>query len=341
MAYYQGLRDILMALNLNVMERTLTKCPLCGSPAIKEFPQIMAHKYYIQCDRCGEYEISDKFIIFRDVGEELSKVGYILSGLARELHETDGEAPNFTYENLETSLKHHLIPDVKNIEEKIQKLIQRIREKTSYFGEEIELGNMESVVPLAYAKNVKELKALLNLISGKRIASVKFVERSAAGIPVTDVKVVLSADGWDLGNKIDSKNKESERGFVAAWFDDSMDENITAAEEAISESGFIPVCIRDKHFSERIMDKALGEIRRSRFVIVDLTGNRGSVFFEAGFAFGLGIETIYVYHEKHSGKNTPLEFYVKHYQCYKYQTPADLKETIKSAISSRIKVPKQ
>lgn len=82
------------------------------------------------------------------------------------------------------------------------------------------------------------------------------------------------------------------------------------------------------------MDKALAEIRESRFLVVDLTKNRPSVFFEAGFAHGLGIEIIFVYKE---GEGTDLEFYAKHYQCYKYSSPDELRELVKNAISARIK----
>ena len=83
------------------------------------------------------------------------------------------------------------------------------------------------------------------------------------------------------------------------------------------------------------MDKALGEIRKSRFAVVDLTGKRGSVFFEAGFAFGLGAEIIFVY--KEGAEDDTLEFYARHYQCYAYSDAADLREKLKNSIQARIK----
>lgn len=310
----------------------LKSCPICGYNKIKQYPLQDPWAHFYECERCGQYKASDMLMHFSDVGEKLREVGYILSGLTRELQETGGKPPSFTPENYEAFTKRFPVPDINNIGEKIQKLLQRVREKTDYFGEDIELGNIETVVPLAYAKNAKELIAIFTLMTEKRVAKI--------GVTDGSVKIALTANGWDLTNQLGDKNKESDRGFVAVWFHDSMNENIDAAEQAITESGFRAICIRDEHFSERIMDKALGEIRRSRFVIVDLTGNRGSVFFEAGFAHGLGIETIYVYCEEHNGEVTNLEFYVKHYQCYKYKTPSDLKETLKAAIAARIKVSK-
>lgn len=318
----------------------LKNCPICGYAGAKQFSRSSRELGgFFQCERCGEYEASHNLFIFSDVNAKIQEISYILSGLARELFETGANPPSFSLENFETLAKRFPVPDVKSIEEKIKKLLQRVREKTQYFGEEIKLGDIETVVPLAYAKNSDELAALFTLMTEKKLAKIGILNNENDDGKRT-VRMTLSANGWDLTNTLEDKNKESDRGFVAVWFHDSMNENIDAAEQAIIESGFRAICIRDEHFSERIMDKALGEIRRSRFVIVDLTGNRGSVFFEAGFAHGLGIETIYVYCEEHNGEVTNLEFYVKHYQCYKYKTPSDLKETLKVAIAARIKVSK-
>lgn len=319
--------------------KDLESCPICGYDKIKQYPLQDPWAHFYECGRCGRYQASDMLMHFSDVGEKLREVGYILSGLTRELHETGGKPPSFTTENYEAFTKRFPVPDLNNIGEKIKKLLQRVRAKTQYFGEEVKLGDIETVVPLAYAKNPEELIALFTLMTEKKLAKIGILNNEKDDGERT-VRMTLSANGWDLTNTLEDKNKESDRGFVAVWFDDSMNENINAAEEAITESGFRSICIRDEHFSERIMDKALGEIRSSRFVIVDLTGNRGSVFFEAGFAHGLGIETIYVYCEEHNGEITNLEFYVKHYQCYKYKTPSDLKETLKAAIAARIKVSK-
>lgn len=316
---------------------TLTQCPICCFNKFKEHRRPENDTYLIQCERCGEFVITKECIIYQDVSEKINEVGYILSGLTRELYETGGKRPEFTTGNLEEYAKNYLVPDTGSIEEKIQKLLQRFREKTEFFGQEIELGDIETVVPLAYAKNSDELTALFNLMMEKKLAEVD-ITKNEMDDGLRRAKVTLSANGWDITNLLQKKNKESDRGFVAIWFDDSMNESIGAIEEAITECGFKSVCIRDEHFSEKIMDKALGEIRQSRFVVVDLTGARGSVFFEAGFAHGLGIEAIYVYQDGGAEEKTPLEFYVKHYQCYRYKDSSDLKETLKNAIKARIKV---
>lgn len=323
----------------------LVNCPLCDYPGIKQHQRQQFDTYYMECRRCGSYVITMELLIYQDVKQNLLRVGYILSGLTRELKETGQKYPTFTTENFEAQTKQFPAPDVNNIEEKIQKLVVRLREKTEYFGQVVELGDIELAVPLAYAKNARELEALLKLMSEKKIAYVKFVEQGQIidpDVPTSPVprnrkvQVTLLEAGWDLSKSLGKQNQESDKGFIAVWFDDSMNESITAAEQAIAEVGYRAVCIRDEHFSERIMDKALSEIRRSRFIVVDLTGARASVYFEAGFAHGLGIETIYVYKEQQPEKDSPLDFYVRHYQCHKYKDATDLKDVLKTAISARI-----
>ena len=41
-----------------------------------------------------------------------------------------------------------------------------------------------------------------------------------------------------------------------------------------------------------ITDEIMAQIKRSRFVVADYTAQRKSVYFEAGFALGLGLTVI-------------------------------------------------
>src|SRR3989338_11572359 len=191
----------------------LKNCPICGYYKIKQHPLRNPWAHYYECERCGPYEASDQLFFFADVREEMGKVGYILSGLARELYETGGKPTSFTIENYEALTKRFPVPDVNNIGEKIQKLLQRVREKTEYFGEEIKLGDIETVVPLAYAKNSGELIALFTLMTEKKLAKIGVLTNENDDGKRT-VRMTLSANAWDLTNDLGDKNKESDRGFI-------------------------------------------------------------------------------------------------------------------------------
>ena len=118
------------------------------------------------------------------------------------------------------------------------------------------------------------------------------------------------------------------RGFVAMWFDPKTKEAYdNGIAPAIKSAGYEPVRIDDllatgETAMDKVDDAILAEIRRSRFMVADFTGLRGGVYYEAGFAEGLGIPVFYScradYIDKlhfdtrqiyHVGWNTPMELY--------------------------------
>jgi hypothetical protein len=209
-------------------------------------------------------------------------------------------------------------------------LLERLREKSDYFGKKIDL-NYNIDYPLAYAVNESEFESLLRFLEEDGEITAK---RMVDGFGEV---VSLKASGYEFVDSLKADNKKSEQAFIAVWFDDSMSGSIDVMEGAVKECGFTPMCIRDEHFSERIMDKALGEIRKSRFIIIDLTGGRKSVYFEAGFSHGLGVEQIFVYKRSAIKDDESLDFYVKHYQCYGYDKEVDLRGILINAIRARMK----
>ena len=93
-------------------------------------------------------------------------------------------------------------------------------------------------------------------------------------------------------------NVNSAQAFVAMWFNESTDRaSERGIEPAVEAAGFKPYRVDREHSLEKIDDRIIAEIRRSRFLVADMThgqdGARGSVYFEAGFALGLPIPVIF------------------------------------------------
>jgi hypothetical protein len=78
-----------------------------------------------------------------------------------------------------------------------------------------------------------------------------------------------------------------------------------------------------RFFTDRLCTQmeAIAEIRRSRFVVADYTGHRGGVYFEAGFALGLGLIVIPTCRADEVPK---LHFDIKHLNTLLWSTPAEL-----------------
>jgi nucleoside 2-deoxyribosyltransferase len=109
-----------------------------------------------------------------------------------------------------------------------------------------------------------------------------------------------------------SRNKgEGERAFVAMWFNPQTDlayEN--AIEPAIRAAGYEPIRIDRTQHAGKIDDQIIMEIRRSRFMVADFTGQRQSVYYEAGFAQGRDIPIIWTCKE---GEEEHLHFDTRQY----------------------------
>lgn len=128
------------------------------------------------------------------------------------------------------------------------------------------------------------------------------------------------------------------QAFVALWFHDSMNQ---AYEEgifpAVKAAGYSPLRIDQKPDADKIDDEIIAEIRRSRFVVADFThgnyGARGGVYFEAGFAMGLGIPVIFTCRNDIVDK---LHFDTRQYAHIVWETPQQLHAELKKRILARI-----
>lgn len=148
--------------------------------------------------------------------------------------------------------------------------------------------------------------------------------------------LTLSPNGW---NKIFNLQKQpagkTNQAFVAMWFDKTMDVFWEQGfKPAIEEDGrFKAIRIDRKDFNGKICDEIIAEIRKSKFLVADFTGQRGGVYYEAGFAHGLGNPVIF------TAKNEELEklhFDTRQFNHIGYNTPEELKELLRNRIRATI-----
>ncbi len=119
-------------------------------------------------------------------------------------------------------------------------------------------------------------------------------------------------------------------GFCAMWFSPEVLQLWSdVIEPAIRESGYEPLRIDGKEHNGKIDDEIMASIRASKFVVSDFTGSRGGVYYEAGFAHGLGFPVIFMCRE-----GDALHFDVRQYNCI-FWTPEELPEA-RSRLKNRI-----
>jgi hypothetical protein len=145
----------------------------------------------------------------------------------------------------------------------------------------------------AWAQNELELQFLL---LDYLIIGVEFLEWQAQPEDSPTLRFKISAKGWEHLQAAGISDNTT--GFVAMWFDDSM---LAAWEQGfypgIREAGYAPLRIDKKDHNNKIDDEIIASIRGAKFVVADFTGGRGGVYFEAGFASGLGKPVIWCVRE--------------------------------------------
>lgn len=131
---------------------------------------------------------------------------------------------------------------------------------------------------------------------------------------------------------------ESSNAFVAMWFNDQLNEAYESAiVPAVERWGYTPVRIDRREFNNKIDDEIISEIRRARFVIADFScgedGARGGVYYEAGFAAGLGKPVIFTVRQADLDR---VHFDTQQFNHIVWETPEDLRIGLENRIGATI-----
>lgn len=175
------------------------------------------------------------------------------------------------------------------VQERAERLLRFLAEHTPALGESVHLFDHSDIQLQACAHaeaEVREVSFLANYLKRADLLA----EASLQSVTVTLAGHAAIEDML--------RQPDSQQAFVALWFGDPMKQPYDdAIKPAICGAGFKPFRIDRKPDVDKIDDEIIGEIRRSRFLIADFTPNaegvlRGGVYFEAGFARGLGLPVI-------------------------------------------------
>lgn len=171
--------------------------------------------------------------------------------------------------------------------EKLDNLLELMAQMTPALGAATTF-HPETDYPLLIARGPDEVRFLQQTL----------VDRGYTSSPVGGGQAV-TLRGWERSEEIKRSGRLSNRAFVAMWFDKSTDNLYNQAiKPAILKAGYDPLRIDRHEHVNRIDDEILGQIKRSRFMVADFTGQRYGVYFEAGMMIGLGRTVIWMCDKK-------------------------------------------
>ncbi len=295
-----------------------------------------------ECPSCGMYEVFDGFGKFleiprSDIYKWLQDNKYAIAGLLRDRKEAGVDWTQITLDNHQGLLDDPLVPDLESVTEKADKLLLYLRRRSRKFNVNVDLIT-NKVYSAAYAHDREEMEGLLDLLGEQK--KIKNIDRFQIGGGDHTSRVVVTAKGWEYANKMGKTRKKLTQGFIAIKFDgeEDTDERIAAIEECIKGNSYDPICLKEKHYNETIMEKAFGEIKDSRFIVADITKDSGPTTHEIGYAYGKDIPVILVAKKELDEKGKlkiPGHFYLKHYNIILYETIDELKNKLLVAIKVR------
>jgi hypothetical protein len=144
----------------------------------------------------------------------------------------------------------------------------------------------------------------------------------------------LSLGGWERLAMIRSTNPVSDKAFVAMWFDQALEEVWqNGFQPAIAIAGFNPIRVDFQQHNGKICDRIIAEIRECAFVVADFTGQRGGVYYEAGYAMGMGKPVIWTVKRSDIPN---LHFDTRQYNHIPWDSAIDLRENLAARIRATI-----
>lgn len=258
----------------------MPSCPVCKQ-SLQHFKDIEGLKSEVICNYCGEFIIEKSLQAILDSNQynQLRIGSWIREqnsfGVIPELKATD-------FDNL-ISLKD------KKINQKYELLLKYIYSVKTI---QIELSALNRLyLVLFWCEDIKEFNMLLS--KAVELKHLKLVFDS-----MTYEKYSITYDGKEFIENLGLDNN-SNKVFMAFHFTEEMKKEFeTIIKQAVFDASegkleAVRVSSSTTDHDAKIDDELIGMIKSSKAVIADFTGNRTAVYYEAGFAMGLGIPVIW------------------------------------------------
>lgn len=292
-------------------------CPLCGQPAELRgsFPtgdraDPLEHRW--NCQTCGRFRIRDRADANLERDPSIAGRKFLLSAYVRDGNDImiDDDVLGRVGSG---DLRERTVP------EKVDLILRWFAKGSPEYGHEVS-HEAHRCYPIGWCRSPGEWSKLVAMLVKDR----QHLDTTSSG---SICKVTFK--GWEwLG---DRPKESATTAFVAMSFAPEHRALEAAICEGIGNAGYAPKVVRDDVYAGGVMDRVLALIREARFVVADYTDNRGGVYYEAGFALGLGKLVIHSCRQDQldpTNTTTALHFDVKHLKILPWQKDQVSKHTL-------------
>lgn len=314
----------------------MAQCIVCGLEGSNE--TLFSHDTVkVECKRCGEYEIlRHEWDGLKD--KEMPTLGHVVSAWIREQNMEYGKWPLLT---LDVFLELMMMHD-KPLKSKFEKFMEAV---------DIHLSDTESdrmIYPLekpawfsvTWSKDCDELLAIVEeAITKGLIQGEKRRSRIEGGCDWYFNKVSITFKGREFVESLGQMKGNSNKVFLAFHFTDEMKESFEkTTKKAVDDASngkleAVRVSTSGTSTDTKIDDALIAMLKVSKAVIADFTGQRQAVYYEAGYAMGLGIPVIWTCRKD---EEKELSFDTRQYPHILWQDEEDLYKQLTDRLSAQI-----
>jgi hypothetical protein len=260
-------------------------------------PESAGENVRITCRRCGIYLVRDKFLTAHNnrgfpVSEALALSAAIRDATNRE---EIVELSDESRAQITGAASRHF-----SYNARVDRILLDLARRNPFPGSQTLPFQLHELAAIARMP-MKQMPGLMNQLSQAGWLGIGATEPDA-------YRVTLSPQAWQRLDELQSSGSTGQKAFVAMAFSEELKPVYAEAiRPALIECGYeAPFRVDDPEhearvdeaeFKNKIDDRIMAEIRRARFLIVDVTGSRAAVYFEAGFAEGLGIPIVWTCRE--------------------------------------------
>jgi nucleoside 2-deoxyribosyltransferase len=301
-------------------------CAVCAQEAGVAAQQVenRADTFKITCPRCGSYtvdQVAGIYAIQHTIGPERA----LLSGVLRRLT-IQGQSPPFIgdLKDIQQLLGAAARPS-RSFIDTVEELLLLLASRIGSFFETLKF-DKETDYPLLFLRDAGEMNGFI-------VTAIEMGLLKAEGNQIR-----ISPTGWKRVDELKKHQPKSKQAFVAMWFDPKLDDAWkNGLQPGIESSGYYKAFRIDrKEHNEKIDDQIIAEIRQSGLIVADFTGDRGGVYFEAGYAKGLGLPVIWTCRKDWLDR---LHFDTEHYNHIVWSTPDELKTKLNNRIAATVLPP--
>lgn len=273
-----------------MFEDILPACPICkldGEHVKSE--EMKSDNSFFNCERCGQFIISGTA---RQMFQERT-IDHRFSAWIRDRQESEAEPPEIHSNTLKELQEKGGFPEYR-VSEKQLLLLRTIERKTNYPGQGIFIDKRFDY-PLAWAAGEKEFVYLLRSLIEREL--INRIDGSNSLEDTWTYKFQITPGGWNFLEDHARPSVISDQAFVAMSFSPELKPAWEKGiRPALKRAKFNPYRVDAEPHIDRIDMKIMTEIKNSRFLVADVTQQRPGVYFEAGYALGIGLPVFWCVH---------------------------------------------